>query len=420
MPPSASWNLPIRLSTAPVNEPFSWPKRMLSTRFSGMAPQLTVMNGLRLALALALDGARDQLLADAAFALDQDRNVGGRGTVPERYDALHGLAADDEVTEGECALGLLLDTRDFALQRLDLERAVDRRPRAVGRGRLDDEVGRTGAHRTDGGVDGAVSRLHDDGRSARLRREAPQDLHAIHAGHDMVEQNQRDGGAIRPLQDLQGLFAALGGPGLEAETPDGFFEDATLRGIVIDDQDELGHWWGLDSTQLITVTSGATNFTSGQSRTNLLGSRRVPHMGKRIVSFRPVLKLYCQMLSRSHSWIRARSAPAELIGDPWSWAAYAKLGLRSSGAEHDREKLACVAAASGTCRTGRSPSTRSWADASLEPHRPLSESQIRGRTGRSTEGCRIASAIKGRYQGKLALLADDGAKLAQRLQTTKA
>ena len=74
----------MRLSTAPVNEPFSWPNRMLSTRFSGMAPQLTVMNGLRLALALALDGARDQLLADAALALDQDGDVGGGGAAAER------------------------------------------------------------------------------------------------------------------------------------------------------------------------------------------------------------------------------------------------------------------------------------------------------------------------------------------------
>ena len=45
MPPSASWNLPMRLSTAPVKAPFSWPNSMLSTRFSGMAPQLTVMKG---------------------------------------------------------------------------------------------------------------------------------------------------------------------------------------------------------------------------------------------------------------------------------------------------------------------------------------------------------------------------------------
>ena len=45
MPPSASWNLPICFAVAPVNEPFSWPKRIDSTRFSGMAPQFTATKG---------------------------------------------------------------------------------------------------------------------------------------------------------------------------------------------------------------------------------------------------------------------------------------------------------------------------------------------------------------------------------------
>src|SRR5207244_8615397 len=82
---------------------------------------------------------------------------------------------------------------------------------------------------------------HDDRRGAGLRREPPEDLHAVDAGHDVVEQDQGDGGAIRALEDLQGLLATLGGPGLEAETLDDLFEDATLSGIVVDDQDELGH-----------------------------------------------------------------------------------------------------------------------------------------------------------------------------------
>jgi hypothetical protein len=46
VPPLASWNLPMCLAVAPVNAPFSWPNRMLSTRFSGSAPQLTATNGL--------------------------------------------------------------------------------------------------------------------------------------------------------------------------------------------------------------------------------------------------------------------------------------------------------------------------------------------------------------------------------------
>ena len=110
----------------------------------------------RLAFALALDGARDQLLADAAFALDEHRDVGAGGTVSKRDDTLHGLPANDEVAEGERPFRLLLDAGDLSLQRLDLERAVDRHLEALGRSRLDDEVRRTGAHGRDGGVDRAM------------------------------------------------------------------------------------------------------------------------------------------------------------------------------------------------------------------------------------------------------------------------
>jgi hypothetical protein len=58
--------------------PFSCPNSVDSTRFSGMAPQFTATNGLA-PFARAMDGARDQLLADAGFALDQHRDQrGGR------------------------------------------------------------------------------------------------------------------------------------------------------------------------------------------------------------------------------------------------------------------------------------------------------------------------------------------------------
>ena len=54
--------------------------------------------------------------------------------------------------------------------------------------------------------------------------------------------------AIEPLSDashdLDSLLAALGGLGVVAEALDGFFEDAALGGIVVDDQDKLGHGTG--------------------------------------------------------------------------------------------------------------------------------------------------------------------------------
>ena len=132
-----------------------------------------------------------------------------------------------------------------------------------------------------------------------LRREAPQHLHAVEAGHDEVEQDQGDGGAIGPLEDLQGLLAALGGPGLVAETLDGFFENAALGRIVVDDQDELGHVAGTRPTQQVTERRRGTDPTSdNRPRMTYSAERRVPHMGKRIVSLRPALMLFCGVSER--------------------------------------------------------------------------------------------------------------------------
>ena len=93
-------------------------------------------------------------------------------------------------------------------------------------------------------------------------------LDAVDAGHDEIEQDQRDGRVIGALQDLERLLAALGGPGLEAETLDGFFEDAALGWIVVDDQDELGHVAGY-STQLVTThAANQTAANAAQDRTD--------------------------------------------------------------------------------------------------------------------------------------------------------
>ena len=45
VPPSATWNSPAASRTAPVNEPFTCPNRLLSSRSRGMAPQLMLTNG---------------------------------------------------------------------------------------------------------------------------------------------------------------------------------------------------------------------------------------------------------------------------------------------------------------------------------------------------------------------------------------
>ena len=89
VPPSASTNGETRLSTAPVNEPRSWPKRALSASVAGMAPQSTTTNGLLRARARLVDGLRDELLAGARLAGDEHREVRRRGLLQALEDAAH-------------------------------------------------------------------------------------------------------------------------------------------------------------------------------------------------------------------------------------------------------------------------------------------------------------------------------------------
>jgi len=187
------------------------------------------------ALALALDGARDQLLADARLTLDQHGDVGGGGALAERDDALHRLAANDEIVEGQRPLDLLLDAADLARERLDAERGLDGDLEPLGRGGLDDEIGRARAHRADGRIDRTVRGLDDDRGDARPLREPLEDGHAVDARHHEVEQHEADRAAVRPLEDLDGLLAGIGGSGLEALPLDHLFQDATLGRIVVDD-----------------------------------------------------------------------------------------------------------------------------------------------------------------------------------------
>ena len=76
----------MRVVAAPVNAPFSWPKSSLSSSSAGSAAQLTLTNGRSLRGRALVDGARDQLLADAALAADQHGDVAVGDLLDDRGD----------------------------------------------------------------------------------------------------------------------------------------------------------------------------------------------------------------------------------------------------------------------------------------------------------------------------------------------
>ena len=195
VPPSASWNLPMCLTVAPVKAPFSWPNRIDSTRFSGMAPQLTATKGRPRALALALDGAGDHFLADARFAFDQDRDVGLRAALAEPQHIGHGGRGGDEVAEGQGAADLLVEALHLFGERIDLQQVLDRDLEALRADRLHHEIIGAGAHRLDDGFDRALRGLHDDRQVAAHRLQAFEEFEPVHARHVEVEDDEFDGAA---------------------------------------------------------------------------------------------------------------------------------------------------------------------------------------------------------------------------------
>ena len=97
VPPLASSNLPMRRATAPVNAPFSWPNNSDSRRFSGIAAQLTEMNGLSARVRFAVDVAGQHFLTGAAFAGDEDRGLAAGDLVGERQHRRHRFVFVDQL-----------------------------------------------------------------------------------------------------------------------------------------------------------------------------------------------------------------------------------------------------------------------------------------------------------------------------------
>ena len=197
--------------------------------------------GLRATVAGALDGARDQLLADARFALDEDRDLRGGGALAEADDALHGRAAGDDVAEGEGAGDGALHARDLAFQRAELERVLDGHLQALGRCRLDHEIDRAGAHGVDHRVDAAVRRLHDDRKLAVHLAQLGQNPHAVEVGHHEVEDDQRHRVAVGAGEQGDGGLTALDGDGGVAHALHRRAQQAALDGVVVDDEDGGRH-----------------------------------------------------------------------------------------------------------------------------------------------------------------------------------
>jgi hypothetical protein len=104
----------------------------------------------------------------------------------------HGLAPSDQIGDAKLASGRGFHTVDLALQRVDLERVLDGHLEPLRAYRLHDKVDRAAAHGGHGRIDIAVGDLHDGRIFARQGAHGGQHGHSARAGHDEIEQDQRD------------------------------------------------------------------------------------------------------------------------------------------------------------------------------------------------------------------------------------
>jgi hypothetical protein len=123
-----------------VKLPFSWPNRIDSTRFSGMAPQLTATKGLPArseapCTARAIISLPTPLSPVIRIGID---DLAARW--PRRLTMVMAGGLADQVVEGGAPRGVLLQAVDLALQSAHRQSVADRHQDAFGRGGLDEEV----------------------------------------------------------------------------------------------------------------------------------------------------------------------------------------------------------------------------------------------------------------------------------------
>ena len=167
VPPLPAWSRPMRSALASVNAPFTWPNSSDSNRLSVTAPRSTETIGSVAAPRPAMQFARDQLLAGAVFAENQDIGVGRRGALDQRIDPPHrgGFAQQGNVADRgadfdrAAALGL-----GGALRGAQRGRAADRRHQPLVRPGLGHEIGRAALDRVDRDGQPAVRGDDDDRR----------------------------------------------------------------------------------------------------------------------------------------------------------------------------------------------------------------------------------------------------------------
>ncbi len=146
------------------------------------------------ARAVGVDGARDQLLARAGLAEDQDVRLRPRRLLHQLEHLRHGGAAAHDVLEAQGLLELLAQVSVLDLEAPVPEGALGRDAKLIHREVLREVVERPLLDRGHRRLDGREPGDHDDGQRGIDLVGAPEERQPVHARHPEVGQHQ-----VRPL-----------------------------------------------------------------------------------------------------------------------------------------------------------------------------------------------------------------------------
>ena len=136
-----------------------------------------------------MDRARDQLLAGAALAAEQNGGVVGDDASDQLVNFLHRGAAADNLAADELAIDFVFQAIQIRGLRADFHRALDRGRDQIEIGeRLGQVVVSAALHRLDGVVHGARRRDHDDERADGFAVRRRENVETADPGHDDVDQ----------------------------------------------------------------------------------------------------------------------------------------------------------------------------------------------------------------------------------------
>ncbi len=183
--------------------------------------------------AVGVDGARDQLLAGAGLAGDEDGMAGAGDLGEDAIELLHGGRVADEVAHGGSGAEAVAEDAGLHIERPALGGAIERGGELFEREGLGEVVAGADAHGFDRGGDAGEGR-HDDDDGLGM------------AGANVFEQRQTSASGELEIeqQDIDGAVGqgearggdGVGGLGGEAEALGDLGAGVADRGVVVDDQ----------------------------------------------------------------------------------------------------------------------------------------------------------------------------------------